>query len=227
MTDRQRLTGLLTERLDEIYKTKNNLRILQVGANDGRQFDPIYKYVKSHNNIHGIFIEPLIEYFAALVSNYKEKTKSVFLNVGISDADGLAKIRFVDPKAISDGAVPAWAAGIGTVEHMRNAIDGVGLSAGVEVDFSEMMLSRTIPVLALNTLLNLPFCHDIDVYISDCEGHDGKIFLSADRALFKPSVIYMESMLMDSVELGEVQARLTSWGYSVQDDGVDLLAYLP
>lgn len=227
MTDRERLTGLLTERLDKIYKLKNSLRILQVGANDGKQFDPIYKYVKSHNNINGIFIEPLIEYFSTLVNNYKEKTGSVFLNVGISDADGSAKIRFVDPMAISRGTVPAWAAGIGTVEHMRNAIDGVGLSAGVEVDFSKIILSRTIPVLALNTLLSLPFCHNIDVYISDCEGHDGKILLSADQALFKPSIIFMESMLMDAAELSEVQARLTSWGYLVQDDGVDLLAYLP
>lgn len=227
MADRERLTGLLTERIDEIYKAKKDLRILQVGANDGKQFDPIYKYVKSHNNIKGVFIEPLIEYFSALVSNYKEKTGFVFLNVGISDSDGSAKIRFVDPKAIAEGAVPAWAAGIGTVEHMRNAIDGVGLSAGVEVDFSKITITRTIPVLAFNTLLNLPFCHNIDVYISDCEGHDGKILLSADRNLFRPSIIFMESMLMDAAELSEVQAKLTSWGYLVQDDGVDLLAYIP
>lgn len=227
MKEQKRLVGLLTERLEGVYKIKNGFRVLQIGANDGKQFDPIYKYIKAHNNIKCVFIEPLIEYFSALVNNYKEKTESIFLNVGISDFDGLTNIRFVDPKAVSDGLVPPWAAGIGTVECMRNAIDGVGLSAGVDVDFSKITINRTIPVLALNTLLNLPFCRDIDVYVSDCEGHDAKIFLSANRDLFKPSIIFMESMLMNEVELCAVQERLISWGYTVEDDGVDLLAYIP
>ena len=54
-----------------IDNSDNNFFVLQIGANDGKMADPVYKFVKLYK-WRGLFVEPVTYLFERLVENYKE-----------------------------------------------------------------------------------------------------------------------------------------------------------
>ncbi len=64
-------------------KYTDDFFFIQVGANDGRNDDPIYKFVTQHKNIKGILIEPLPHCFKKLKENYKDYDNLIFENVAV------------------------------------------------------------------------------------------------------------------------------------------------
>ena len=52
-----------------LARTTPDLRFLQVGAMDGKRYDPIFAFVK-HYRWRGLILEPLADLFAALAEVY-------------------------------------------------------------------------------------------------------------------------------------------------------------
>lgn len=65
------------------YKTLHpNFFFIQIGANDGVSFDPIYKLV-TKEKVKGIAIEPVTDIFEKLKINYKKHQQVKLLNLAI------------------------------------------------------------------------------------------------------------------------------------------------
>ncbi|WP_266063786.1 FkbM family methyltransferase [Brucella intermedia] len=201
------------------------MQVLQVGACDGRRFDPLFGFLSSHKGVSGVFVEPIIEYFDLLVENYQHIPGARFFNVAISDYNGVSTIRLVDPDAILNKTVPEWAVGISTLERNRNAIDGVLISEENFQKIQEKTIERSVPVVEVNKFVRESHCEDYNVYLSDCEGHDYTILSAMDLDKFHPEIIFAESMLMSDEELYNIRSKLTSCGYEFENDDVDLIAY--
>ena len=71
--------GLL---LKEALFRKNQIKFIQIGANDGIRFDDLYSFVTDGKWI-GLVIEPLPTHFKKLSENYKHYPHVKPLNIGI------------------------------------------------------------------------------------------------------------------------------------------------
>ncbi|MEE2524665.1 hypothetical protein [Pseudarthrobacter sp. J47] len=216
---------LLDARLRLAVENRKDIRILQIGACDGRRFDPVYRFISTHPAVSGVFIEPISEYFRQLVDTYKSLPGATFLNFAVSDFNGFSDIRYVDPQAIADGVIPAWAVGISTMEHRKNAIDGIMIDPAVYGSIAPHVKSVSVPVVRLQDLLHMPFCATANVYLSDCEGHDFTLFSALKETEFRPDIFFLESMLMSAEELSSVKETLFDWDYIVHVDKADLVAW--
>jgi lysophospholipase L1-like esterase len=50
--------------LEAFLRKNNEMFFIQIGANDGKSFDPIYQFVTNNSkNVRGILLEPLADYF--------------------------------------------------------------------------------------------------------------------------------------------------------------------
>lgn len=204
--------------------SQEKIRLLQVGACDGKNFDPAHAVLAELGMSSAVYVEPLAEYIADLFAVKLGIPDLSVLNVAVSIFDGLAEIRYIDRQAIDHGVVPKWAMGISTIEKGKNAMDGVKIS---QEDFDILkphICSRIVPVISTRTLLKISSCAHANVYLSDCEGHDAKIILDMDMDRFRPRVMFFESMLMEADEAENVASRLAAAGYVLVDDGVDICA---
>ncbi|EKX31978.1 hypothetical protein GUITHDRAFT_121851 [Guillardia theta CCMP2712] len=60
--------------------------VVQVGACDGRSFDPLHKYIIDRG-WHGVLVEPLPDLFQSLKETYKHSEGLKFANVAVTDPD--------------------------------------------------------------------------------------------------------------------------------------------
>ena len=98
-------------------------KLLQIGANDGKAYDPVFNIIRQRTDIHVTLIEPILEYFKYLVQNYSYRENVTFLNVAISDKSGIASLRYIPVNDIQPNNLPNWVRGIATMERNRNAMD--------------------------------------------------------------------------------------------------------
>jgi hypothetical protein len=92
-------------------KRGSSMFFLQVGAMDGKNFDPLFKHVRRFN-WQGLLIEPLPDMFERLRQNYSDCAGLLFENCAVTDAAEEIEIHRVPLHLIDAGVVPPWAAGI-------------------------------------------------------------------------------------------------------------------
>jgi len=199
----------------------SGVRLLQIGAGDGRRHDPIFGFMKRNSGAQGVFIEPMLEYFEALVQNYHDKVGSTFLNLAVTPEGGERVIHFVDPAAVASGVVPAWAFGISSLLPNRNAISGALVSEDSFAKIREHVRTRRIHSISSTALIEAGLDRGANVYVSDCEGMDADI-LMAMPSTFRPKVLLMEWMLLDTEE-GDALVSFLNPDYELLSDGIDLL----
>src|SRR5438128_2009992 len=73
--------------IDLYVSSTKEVKFIQVGSNNGKTGDPIYKYIK-RGGWHGILIEPVPYLFEELKSNYKDVQGLFFENNAIGLAEG-------------------------------------------------------------------------------------------------------------------------------------------
>lgn len=77
---------MYTNSLRGAISVKKPLNIIQVGANDGKHNDPIYEFVKEHENSTSIIlIEPIRSVIPYLKRNYSYHPSSEIINKAIGD----------------------------------------------------------------------------------------------------------------------------------------------
>ena len=82
--------------LDKLINQNKINKILQVGANDGKSDDFLFKSL--NKNLDAILIEPMNDAFIKLNENYKEFKKVKCLNLALGLDNNKKNIFSVDPK---------------------------------------------------------------------------------------------------------------------------------
>mgnify|MGYP001205877607 CR=1 FL=1 len=74
----------LNRLLDSYISLNNNIKFIQIGANDGQRFDPIHSFVK-RNKAHakGFVLEPIKLYFDELEETYRNFANVIPINKAI------------------------------------------------------------------------------------------------------------------------------------------------
>lgn len=201
-----------------------NVFFVEVGANDGFAFDPLYESVVKHG-WRGLLIEPLPDLFAQLRETYEGREGMVFENVAIAEYTGQKTMIRVDPEAVELGRVPYWAKGIGSFFHDRNALGGQRISEAEFATIRPHIISETVRCDTLENLFRKHSIHKVDLLQIDVEGYDYQVLKQVDFSRLRPRVIRMEWYNLPPDEKQMSLDLLKRWGYRTSLLDFDLIAW--
>lgn len=205
------------------FKNKKKLTFVQIGAMDGKSFDPIYKYIQKYK-WKGILVEPLPDYFQELKANYLALSENlIFENFAIDVDERPKKIYRIDPIAIKEGLVPEWAKGVSSFYVNRNAIGGRLISEKEYSNLKKYIIEEIVDCISFNTLLKKNNFKKFDLLQIDTEGHDYQILRQVDLRLHTPKMIVLEYYNLPDDEKLQCMNLLKDHSYYCYDLGKDLI----
>lgn len=207
----------------------NKLRVLQIGANDGVQDDPLNALIHEHKP-NCIMVEPVPKYFNQLKTNYAAHADNIiFVNKAVCDHTGVVNMEMIDIP--EDSSLPVWVKGCSTISPKRNVLSGYG-NQGLKTKMDDTLMKNIqdqtttvqVPCVTLPDLLKECKWDSVDVYVSDMEGLDISVFLQLDLIQFRPGIILMETHTHPQEEQDELTMHLKQHNYTILKHQWDTLA---
>ena len=192
---------------------------VQIGANDGVFHDPIRRFV-TRNNVAGLAVEPLKDFFEKLAANYRDFPKVKPVNVAIHQSARTIAIHRVDPARAAQ--LGEWTKGIASFKESHHRINRVP---------DDVMVCETVACVTMAELFQQHGVGHVDLLQIDTEGYDLEIIKMVDFGRIKPAIIHFEHGLPDQTmslaDFKECSARLMDHGYFILTEPYDATAYLP
>ncbi|MGH8658039.1 MAG: FkbM family methyltransferase [Gammaproteobacteria bacterium] len=190
---------------------------IQIGANDGRRHDPIFRYITQYG-WRGILVEPVPSYFSRLKHNYRTFPQLIFENSAISNADGER-----DFYRVQEGQdhLPDWCRGIGTL-YPQVLLKHRWLIPGLQ----DYVVKERVKCLSFNSLLEKHKVRKIELLLIDAEGYDYEIIKQVDFKRLPPAIVCYEHKHLSRAHRLACERSLTTHGYAVVHRLGNTLAYL-
>lgn len=210
------------QQLLETFLNKNHeMFFIQIGANDGKSFDPIYDFVTNNSSkVRGILIEPVANYFEELKKNYKGYSNVVLLNMAVHNSNKDMLLYMADPQLVAQGKLPEYAKGIASFDMNHHELSGIP---------KEAIITQKVQCASLDSIVNEHKVTAVDLLQIDTEGYDFEIILNLDFKIIKPKIIHFEHYLTAETINGEQFMVLTDLlhrnGYELWIDKYDATAY--
>ncbi len=204
--------------LNKLIHKNKNLKFIQIGGNDGVNFDPLYYFLMwNKDRVQGIILEPVEEYFLELEKNYKDAPNIKALKLAIHNTESEMIIHKVDPGATEK--LPSYSKGVASFfsEHHINC----------KIP-SEFMIEEKVSCTSLQDLIEKQGMKEIDLLQIDTEGYDSEIILNIDFDKIKPLIISFEYYVpntMSKETLDEILSVLKDNGYEIWLEETDIIAY--
>lgn len=204
--------------LDQLfYKTLHpDFFFVQIGANDGISFDPIYNLV-TKEKVKGIAIEPLPDIFEQLKKNYKKNPQVKLLNVAIHKDQKEMKLFRVDPKKKD---YPNWTKGTPSFNKSHHKLGNIP-------DYD--IIEEIVTCISFEELIDKHSIRKIDLLQIDTEGYDSEILKMIDFGKVKPTIISFEhgmrQGIMNMSQFIECQNLLFQNNYNIIILDNDAIAY--
>lgn len=201
--------------LKQWEQADNPAFVLQIGAMDGVDQDPIHDFLR-RNHWPALLVEPVPHYFSQLEKTYKHEDNVSLRRCAITDYNGTAIMHVIDPEAIINEGLPNWARGASSLHAGRNAL-GWGHIQPHVIDIE-------VPCCTLMALIEEQGIGQIDLLQIDAEGHDYQILKQLDFSRFRPAIINLEYVNLPEHEQQATCDLLSEQGYIFEKHGYDLLA---
>ncbi|MES2308204.1 MAG: FkbM family methyltransferase [Verrucomicrobiota bacterium] len=208
---------------DAIFNKLNSqeeVKFIQIGANDGKTHDPIHAFVSPSKKWQGIVVEPVEYIFNLLLKNYENRSDLIFENVAISDSNKDKKFFYVSNEAVKQ------------IKGLKNNYNGVN---GFSYDhivrhFGEkikpFIKEQVMRTITLNTLLRRNNIQSLDILLIDVEGHEYSILKQLNFSEIKPKVILIEHQNASYKNTFKMILKLKPH-YTIFRSGGDLMAIIP
>lgn len=207
--------GILFSKPEDVFKVLSQqlepVYFLQVGAMDGKSYDPIYPYVSQYG-WHGILIEPLPDMMARLKKNYDGAQGLIFENVAISDKEEERPLYRIPTESITKHHLDDWLKGMSTFSETKLK------------DYQQYVVAQPVTCVPLSNVLNKHMPPRVDVFQIDTEGFDYHVFKQFDFSRYRPKVINMEIINLKAEELHALHQDLLEQGYVYFHHDMDLMA---
>ena len=206
---------------------KNELCVIQIGANDGITHDPIHKYIK-RDNWQGVLLEPQSEVFDKYLSRiYRKNHKIHTLNAALGVENGsqkIYKVGFCDMR---------WATGLATFK--RSTLEDAFRSGKVKKNCQrygipypeakkDQIMVEEVEVICPQTLLTQYGIDQIDLLQIDTEGFDYQIIQMFNIPICKPRVIIYENVHLCEEDKLACRQLLMDNDYCMKDYGSNTVA---
>lgn len=185
---------------------------VQIGANNGIDFDDLYWSVVEHD-LPGIAVEPVPDYSASLEHAYSRQPEVVPIRAAIHPTAEQMTIYRVKPERVT----VKWQHGLASFDR-----DHLVVRHHIAAD---AILEEGVSCLSFSALLTqIPEGRTIDILAIDTEGFDAEILKMIDFDALRPKIIRFEAHHMTADQLQHWTSRLRALGYNVRMDGLDCLA---
>jgi FkbM family methyltransferase len=202
--------------LAHLALTKKDVFCVQIGANDGKSNDPLYRFITAWG-WGGLLLEPIPEAFESLRATYRDFPKVKLVNAALAEQDGERPFYTV-------AAGSAFAKAHQFASFHR---DAVASQTNWIPDIADRIVETRVRCISMATLLREAGGREIDVLQIDAEGHDFAILKMIDFACLKPAVISYEHVHMSKAEQDAAAGLLAAQGYRLSRDNLDTIAYRP
>jgi FkbM family methyltransferase len=223
--------GITRENFFDLYFSLKKPFVVQLGANDGKTHDPLHKYIFKYQ-LPGLLVEPQTDVFERLKGNYKENPNLIFANVAIGERDGEVPFYRIKPELVLEGK--EYKASSGSSFYREQIIQNVinrlppkqkNILKYISSNPYDYVREDKVKVMTLSSLLGSYGIRKIDLYFSDCQGHDYKIIKQLDLSKFIPDIINYEHALLEPDELIASRDFLKINGYKYFISEGDTCAY--
>lgn len=196
---------------------KQDLVFLEIGANDGVTIDPLYPFIQRYG-WRGVMVEPIPATFGKLTQNYAPHPQVILVNAAIGHIDGQQTIYSVKQHAGQFERANLYASFRKDV-----VLSQVRYVPNVESEIEEL----TVPCYTLSTLLDKTQVGHVDILQIDTEGFDAEILKMVDFNRLNPALIQFEHTNLSKSDIDHCAALLTTHGYRVAWDSLDMIGYRP
>lgn len=172
---------------------KDDFFILNIGANDGVDNDPIHPFLVMFPHWRGICIEPVHYNFEQLAFNYRNFPAIKLVQAAISQEQ--KPLYYIDERACCDMNFVSQCCSCDREYVLKTLGDLRAFRPDIVSDDAESYLiaDTSIPCLSLDQLLQEQGVEQVDFLNIDVEGHDYDVFMEFDFTRFKPAIICVES----------------------------------
>jgi FkbM family methyltransferase len=197
---------------EKLLAMHRRFKFVQIGANDGIQFDDLFFKVTS-NRLPGLVVEPISDLFQILKLNYRAYPEVIPVQCALHRTETTAPIYRVRPDALAK--YPSWVAGIASFnpEHYKKA--------NVAPDDIEV---EVVPCMHLMQLLSTYDMLDTALLQIDTEGYDAEIIQMIDFNKFRPLLVKFEHAHISEEQRKAIYARLLQHDYRLYPEGGDTVA---
>jgi FkbM family methyltransferase len=205
----------------ELLRSRD-FNFLQVGANDGKQSDPLNEIINKHN-ISGILLEPVPATFERLKANYLEKDdvireKVILENLALipeGDSGDMPFYQFADFAEDDKYNLSGY-----STTDKKKLVD---IRNSLKID--NAIVEIKVKYESVTYFLNKRNLTNISLLVLDAEGMDIPILLSFLNDKNHPKIIYMEILDQPCAIIMQLVNRLIEVGYRIGGDQSDLIAY--
>lgn len=229
----QRVTpeGIDRENFFELYFSLRRPYVVQLGANDGKTHDSLYRHIIK-NELSGLLVEPQIDVFERLKNNYKENKNLKFANVAVGDKNGEIPFYRINPELVIEGAEYKASSGSSfyrdqIITNVKNRLPPIrnNILKCISNNPNDYIIETSVNVLTPKFLFSEYGIEKIDFLLIDCQGFDYNILKQFDFKRFSPDIINYEHSLLSPEELIESRELLKNHGYTYFIHEGDTCAY--
>lgn len=204
---------------NEVFRGQT-AQVVQIGSNDGKTGDPLFRLLQKNVNWQALFVEPVPYLFERLRTNYLNNTSSTdrfsFARLAINEGEELP-FYFVDPKAKEAlPELPFWFDQLGSFDrnHLTRHLDG---------KLAPFIKEIAVEGIRLQGLFDRYAIKQIDILHIDTEGYDWKILSQLDLKNYQPAFILFEHHHLGEQDR-EAAINFLKTKYLLWEIGIDILA---
>lgn len=208
---------MIWDSLVKLRKNPEPVSVLQIGANDGEQADPVARFIRKYK-WQAVLVEPVPAIFEQLKRNYAGCKGLIFVNAAISDQDEVRPFYYLDDP---NDELPAWAHGLGSFleqEVINNDVPGRVVK--------NYLRQIDVPCLSVASLLSQYAVQRVTVLIIDAQGFDHHILKQIPFDRVRPKLVVYEHILLKPEDRRVCDDLLRGHGYTLESDQWDVLATL-
>lgn len=219
--------GSLDDFINRFSKITEKVSVVQIGANDGINNDPIHKFIK-RDHWQGVLLEPQKYVFEKYLKPLYRKTKGIMvMNAALDAKDGFKPIYKI---SVSNSR---WATGL--TSFNRKILEEVVKSGYIErqarkegcplpENKDEFIAVESVECICTETLLKKAGIEKTDWLQIDTEGFDFEIIKMFNIGITKPTVIVYENTHLSAADREECINHLKINGYAFRDYESNTLA---
>jgi len=195
--------------IEKVYRARGTFSFIEIGANDGRHVDPVYRYVRNPG-WKGLLVEPHPITFKKLEENYRGIEGMTLENAAITETDGSIKLFAFDSTDLHAGM-------LASLNRDLVRFNGDGVRGKIQ-EFD-------VPSLSVKSLLAKHGIREFDLLQIDTEGYDYPILMQFLDGGVLPRIVHFENNFLTGAERTEAARRFTALGYAFLNIGIDTLAF--
>jgi FkbM family methyltransferase len=207
--------------LEEMARAHPQALFIQIGSNDGVQYDPLRKLILEQS-WRGIMVEPVPYVYQRLKANYGHLAGRVTLeNVAVAAADG--SLPFYHLRPVKDPAaegLPGWYDGIGSFIRAN-----VAKHVPYIPDIEQRIVTLDVEAVSFDTLCSRNGVTGLELLHMDTEGYDFELLKHIDFTRYRPRLVIYEHYHLNAQDRAACRSYLARHGYETMLEGMDTWAF--